>query len=83
MGCDIFIVDEWNYCLYLTCVVWRIGKSCPYSLLVYVNLFAIQRQNRRISIWVAIWIHTASHFFLSILVEGRFVYAYDVHVKIQ
>jgi len=23
MGCDIFIVDEWNCCLYLTCVVWR------------------------------------------------------------
>jgi len=23
MGCDIFTVDEWNYCLYLTCVVWR------------------------------------------------------------
>ena len=27
MRCDIFIVDEWNYCLYLTCVVWRL-KEC-------------------------------------------------------
>ena len=26
MGCDIFIVDEWNYCVYLTCVVWRHGE---------------------------------------------------------
>ena len=26
MGCDIFIVDEWNYCLYLTCVVWGSGE---------------------------------------------------------
>ena len=36
MRCDIFTVDEWNYCLYFTCVVWRLGECESQAWKIYV-----------------------------------------------